>query len=423
MVAARSTRVGSPAGQHRPRPPPRRRVTSRAPPAHTRLDRSCASSAGSTNAGSSRSTCTRSAHAPRLQGAEVGAADRGRAVARGHQQQLGRRQRGRVAAAHPGEQAREPGLRPQVEVVARTPGRRCPAPPARPPAAAPSPGRRPAASFAFEPGQCATADPARRQQVDVVVRQLHPVRRQHPPAEQRRRRRAARAPSRTRPAARRSSSAVSATWMCTSAPRARACSADRRERLGRQRVRRVRPVAQLDPLARPVAQAVASIRAETSSRIASHGPSRSQPGAAMIPGVSSTREPTAVTASITASVKKYISTLVVHPVRSSSTQPAVMPARTSSARSRPSAGHITSCSQRISGRSPPSPRSGSIGVWQWVLTSPGSSSPGQRAHRARRRAAPTRAADVGDPAVVVDVDDGVAQHRARRRRRAGRPAR
>jgi hypothetical protein len=95
----------------------------------------------------------------------------------------------------------------------------------------------------------------------------------------------------------------------------------------------------------------------------------------MIPGVSSTREPTAVTASITASVKKYISTLVVHPVRSSSTQPAVMAARTSSARKRASAGHITSVSQRINGRSPPSPRSASIGVCACVLTSPGSSRP------------------------------------------------
>ena len=95
----------------------------------------------------------------------------------------------------------------------------------------------------------------------------------------------------------------------------------------------------------------------------------------MIPGVSSTREPTAVTASITASVKKYISTLVVQPVRSSSTQPAVMAARTSSARNRASAGHITSVSQRISGRSPPRPRSASIGVCACVLTRPGSSTP------------------------------------------------
>ena len=119
----------------------------------------------------------------------------------------------------------------------------------------------------------------------------------------------------------------------------------------------------------------ASIRAETSSRIASHGPSRSHPGAAMIPGVSSTREPTAVTASSTASVKKYISTLVVHPVRSSSTQPAVMAVRTSSARSLLSAGQITSRSQRISGRSPPSPRSATIGVCACALISPGSRSP------------------------------------------------
>ncbi len=109
--------------------------------------------------------------------------------------------------------------------------------------------------------------------------------------------------------------------------------------------------------------------------MASQLPSRSQPGVAMTPGVSSTRDPTASTASITASVKKYISTLVVVPVRSSSTQPETIPARTSDAVSRPSAGHITSCSQRRSGRSPPSPRSSSIGVWQWVLTRPGSSTP------------------------------------------------
>ena len=96
----------------------------------------------------------------------------------------------------------------------------------------------------------------------------------------------------------------------------------------------------------------------------------------MIPGVSSTREPTAVTASITSSVKKYISTLVVQPVRSSSTQPAVMPARTSGPVNRPSAGHITSCSQRSSGRSPPIPRSAIIGVCACVLTRPGSSAPG-----------------------------------------------
>ncbi len=109
----------------------------------------------------------------------------------------------------------------------------------------------------------------------------------------------------------------------------------------------------------------------------SQGPSRSQPGAAMIPGVSTTREPTVVTASITASVKKYISTLVVHPVRSSSTQPAAMPARTSSARSLLSAGHMTSCSHRMSGRSPPSPRSAIIGVCACVLINPGSRTPGR----------------------------------------------
>ena len=82
-----------------------------------------------------------------------------------------------------------------------------------------------------------------------------------------------------------------------------------------------------------------------------------------------------VTASIMASEKKYISVLVVQPVRSSSTQPEVIPACTSDAVSLPSAGHITSCSQRISGRSPPMPRSSVMGVWAWVLMSPGSSAP------------------------------------------------
>jgi hypothetical protein len=112
-----------------------------------------------------------------------------------------------------------------------------------------------------------------------------------------------------------------------------------------------------------------------SSRICSQLPNRSHPGAAMIPGVSSTREPTVVTASSTSSVKKYISTLVVQPVRSSCTQPAVIDACTSAPVSRPSAGHITSCSQRSSGRSPPRPRSGVIGVCACVLTRPGSSAP------------------------------------------------
>jgi hypothetical protein len=96
----------------------------------------------------------------------------------------------------------------------------------------------------------------------------------------------------------------------------------------------------------------------------------------MIPGVSTTRDPAADTASITASVKKYISTLVVQPVRSSSMQPDVIAIRTSSASSRPSAGHITSWSQRMSGRSPPMPRSAIIGVCAWVFTRPGSSAPG-----------------------------------------------
>ena len=41
----------------------------------------------------------------------------------------------------------------------------------------------PAASLAFDPGQCATATPSGGQQPDVGVGELHAVRGEHPPAE------------------------------------------------------------------------------------------------------------------------------------------------------------------------------------------------------------------------------------------------
>ena len=186
----------------------------------------------------------------------------------------------------------------------------------------------------------------------------------------------------------------------TGAPRAAACT----PRAARSPARPVRPARERRPSR--------SMRREMPLRIASQLPRRSQPGAAITPGVSSTREPTVSTASTTAPVKKYISTLVVVPVRRSSMHPDVMPARTSDAVSRPSAGHITSCSQRSSGRSPPIPRSSSIGVWQWVLTSPGSSTPASSRTGPRSGRCLRERPDPGD-APVRDVDGAVAQDRAR----------
>ena len=284
--------AGRPASA-RPRPaparrPPTRRAPARDPPAQTRLDSSWASSSGSTKAGSSRSTCTRSAQRPGLEGAEVGAADRGRAVAGGHQQQLGRGERGRVRRCPPGRAGRPAGPRahrsrsspdagPSVPSPTRTPARRSAVTRATP-----------AASFALEPGQCATAAPRRGEQGDVGVGQLHGVRGQHPAVEQRRRRRAARAPTRTRRAARGPPRRVSATWMCTSAPALPGVLADRRQRLGaaactpragRSRARSARPAR---TAGRPRRSGPRRRRASAPSV-----PSRSQPGAAMIPGVSS----------------------------------------------------------------------------------------------------------------------------------------
>ena len=330
--------------------------------------------------------------AARFQGAEVVAADRGRTVPRGHQQQLPRRERGRVAAGHPGEEAGEPGLGPQVEVV---PGRRAvrpqPHPHPRPPQRRhPGDARR---ELRVRARAVRHGRPARGQQPDVVVARAAPRARRAPGRRRTRRARpAAPAPSRARRAARRpppssrpgagaaARPAPGRAPRPTGAPRAAACT----PRAARSPARPARP-------ARSAGRRGRCAR-EMPLRIASQLPSRSQPGAAMTPGVSSTREPTASTASTTASVKKYISTLVVVPVRSSSTQPDVMPARTSDAVSRPSAGHITSCSQRSSGRSPPIPRSSSIGVWQWVLTSPGSSTPASSRTGPADAAAPPRAA-------------------------------
>ena len=109
------------------------------------------------------------------------------------------------------------------------------------------------------------------------------------------------------------------------------------------------------------------------SRICSQVPSRSIPGAVMMPGVRTTRDPISRTAAATSSAQKYISVEVVTPLRSISTVPASIPARTSSPSSRDSAGQTTSVSQRINGRSPPIPRSRASGVWAWVLTRPGMS--------------------------------------------------
>ncbi|MDF2976423.1 MAG: hypothetical protein K0S40_1151 [Actinomycetospora sp.] len=102
------------------------------------------------------------------------------------------------------------------------------------------------------------------------------------------------------------------------------------------------------------------------------------PGAVMIPGVSTTREPISSTASTTCSDWKYISADVVTPPRSISVLPASIPAWTSAPSSFASAGQTTSRSQRISGRSPPKPRSTVNGVWAWALTSPGMSRPPTR---------------------------------------------
>ena len=151
------------------------------------------------------------------------------------------------------------------------------------------------------------------EQRDVGVGQLHGVRGEHPAVRARRAGPAGPAPTRARPAAgrpparspRRGCAPVRpAPWRARRprpAPRAAGC----RPRAGRSPARSARP-------ARSAARARRSGR-ETASRICCQRPSRSQPGAAMMPGVSSTREPTAVTASITSSVKKYISTLVVQP--------------------------------------------------------------------------------------------------------------
>ena len=97
----------------------------------------------------------------------------------------------------------------------------------------------------------------------------------------------------------------------------------------------------------------------------------------MIPAASTTRDPASSTAPASWSLWKYISTLVVTPRRSISTEPSSMPARMSEGRIRASAGQITSCSQRSSGRSPPMPRSTVIGLCACAFTRPGNRIPAQ----------------------------------------------
>jgi hypothetical protein len=74
----------------------------------------------------------------------------------------------------------------------------------------------------------------------------------------------------------------------------------------------------------------------------------------------------------------YISTLVVIPWRSISALANRMAARTSSAVSRPSRGHMTSLSQRFSGSPSPIPRNSVMGEWQCAFSRPGLISPGSR---------------------------------------------
>ena len=77
------------------------------------------------------------------------------------------------------------------------------------------------------------------------------------------------------------------------------------------------------------------------------------PGSGITGAAITARAPVARTAAAIRSGWKYISTLVVTPLRSSSADAAVMATSTSSPVSRASRGHMTSRSQRSSGS--PSP--------------------------------------------------------------------
>src|SRR3954454_7783627 len=90
----------------------------------------------------------------------------------------------------------------------------------------------------------------------------------------------------------------------------------------------------------------------------------------------SARAPVRPTAAAMRSGWKYISTLVVTPLPSISADAAVMATSTSSGVSRASRGHMTSCSHRSSGRPSPWPRNSTIGACEWMLTNPGSRTPG-----------------------------------------------
>ena len=280
VVAARSTRVGSPVGQHllAGHPDVAHRPASRRPtPGWTAAGRR---RRAPRRPASSRSTCTRSAQRPGSSAPEVVAADRRRAVPGGHQQQLGRGERGGVAAGHPGQQAGQPGLGPQVEIVARRPGRRCPGRPGPRPGAARVTRATPAASLAFEPGQCATAAPraasssmSASDSCTACAASTRPS--EHAELVQQRRHRAVRG------ALRRASSPRGLgdvdVQQCAALP---GVLADRGQRLGRQGVGGVRAVAQLDPLARPEPQPVARRSARRRRRASAPscpaGPSRAR---------------------------------------------------------------------------------------------------------------------------------------------------
>ena len=117
-----------------------------------------------------------------FEGSEVGAADRGRAVAGGHQQELGRGERGGVPAADAGEQAGEPGLGPQVEVV---PGRGAVGAEADAHPGAPQRGHAGDAGGELGVGARAVrdGDAAVGKQRDVGVGELHAMCGEDPPAE------------------------------------------------------------------------------------------------------------------------------------------------------------------------------------------------------------------------------------------------
>ena len=106
------------------------------------------------------------------------------------------------------------------------------------------------------------------------------------------------------------------------------------------------------------------------------------PGSGISGVAISARAPVRPTAAAIRSGWKYISTLVVTPLRSSSAEAAVIAASTSSAVSRASRGHMTSASHRSSGSPSPWPRNSTIGACEWALTSPGSSTPGSATREA-----------------------------------------